>query len=394
MSDTSQVPGDKLLLAIASELKRMGSDIVGQVQVDGESLSACQDQLRLRVEIFSDHPMEAEILHAHVVARLGGESGQELDACIIGIGDTEDDQAEDAARNWQTLVGGPVLSLLTETPLVGTRHFDEASAHGVAGAHGFVGPMMGRLLDREFDWGQLEEVDLFRFAQNLAPAEMVQLAKVTLHAEGGVWSRSLEINGHAVSHFDADWKLEPDPPREGAVTQFALFHFAHDPNWVVMRQKVDDAICSFVAAFAESRKIDEAYLELVRQGVEGELAHNVFSFASLAFSRSLLEQLGARYADSYCLIGQGGSVTRDHLLLDQPVYARSLALSHDFKVGPEVDAFKDLALLNTEFQRLNQLMNDGFPPGEIELPPPVMLQFGVDEESVEIGTRKIVEGGT
>ena len=62
--------------------------------------------------------------------------------------------------------------------------------------------------------------------------------------------------------------------------------------------------------------------------------------------------------------------------------------------GGEVDAFKDLALLNTEFQRLNQLMNDGFPPGEIELPPPVMLQFGVDEESVEIGTRKILEGGT
>lgn len=378
-----------LLAAIANQLNKLGAEIVSSVFLQDNVLFACDQSLRIQVQS-DQHSPEPTLSHYHVVSQVGSDTSSNLNACVIGLGQTEQERISDAANMWMSLMAGPVLTLLNRTPLLDALPFAEDSTHGVDGSHGAVGPRMIRDYGGALESNWFEGINLFENVSAMAPPQALQLAKVTLQAKHGQWTRHLEINGHQHTWTQDHWKCDKAAPSLATVTQFALFHFAENPAWLDQRRLIDQGIASFVKHFSESQNIESSLAELKTSGFPDEMIQQVHGFSSLAFSRHLFGDFGARYSNDYFHVLSDGSI-QSKPLMEEPVFARSLMLSAGFQSGAFSQAFQNIALLNTEFNRLNETMNEGREPDSIELAPPVFVEAGISQDLLDRATRKILK---
>ncbi|MEC9092239.1 MAG: hypothetical protein VX438_06005, partial [Planctomycetota bacterium] len=350
---------------------------------------ACNGSFRIRAEVETD-PNSGEILHCHVLSQLGSDTTENLTACIIGIGNTPAEQIADAAKNWLELVGSAYLTLLNQQSVLSANLFSRHSTYGIPHSGGAIGPRLIRDYTASLDPKLLNGIQLFRHIENLAPPEPLQLAKVVLSTKGGAWQRRVEINGHQTVFIDRNWKTDIPAPALASVTQFCVFHFGENESWLTGRQHTDDCIFRFLEAFETSGKPEPALASLQSDGIDLERIHRIRYLVSLAFSRFLFEEFGANYSPDYYQIKTDGTV-RSQLLLDDPIYARSLMLASAIQTGPHMKAFQNLALLNSEFNLLNRLLNEGREPNTIQLEPPIVPDLHTSPAQFKKGLAAIAQ---
>jgi hypothetical protein len=293
-----------VLRALHQELDKHPRDVVGPLLLSGDVLSVFDGRMRLAAQVISDPGDHPSLAHAHVVAEIGGAvrghaEVATFDACVVGLHAERHQALAASAQNWVAAVAGPLFSLLHARPVLGAAHFDGSEPWGVAGCHGFVGPLVARMFEKEFDLSALEGAALFDYADALAPPGLVHLAKVSLEAENNAWNRNLEIDGHAAVYSEPHWETAAVAPRQGLVSQFAVFHYGGRPDAVEERRRVDEAIRQFLPAFRQADSTARAADLLESRGFGAELVDRVASFMPLALGRIVFGGVGAAFSPDF-----------------------------------------------------------------------------------------------
>jgi hypothetical protein len=377
MDETSIV-----LAELLGELSKSDRADVGTLELKGASLSALDGNVNLSANVRTDAAAHPSIAHCHIVARLGTETSGKLDACVIGIDADRKAALKAAAAGWVEIVAGPIFSMAHARPVMGAEHFDGTDVTGVTGSHGFVGPMRSRMVDGTFDFDSLAEVAVFDYAAEMAPPGLVHLAKVTLNAGANGWNRSIEVDGHAACHSDPSWDALPISRSQGIVTQFAVFHYADQPDAIAKRQQVDDAIWQYVSAFARTADTWKAAELLASEGIDKELVHRIYTLSPLAFGRVVLHGIGVDYSPYYTRIKSDGSLQKQLHLMREPVFARSMALSQAIMSGELLEAFKELATTSAEFDAINNALHAGSNPKDLKLSPSLIPDHDTSNQAV------------
>ena len=220
-STTDDSPNMRLLRSIRQQLLDSNIPAAAGVAIQERLLVFLACKLVIAVEVIE---ITAEKVHAHVVAWLPNlanpEESDELDACVLGYGP---DAVEQAASIWLRLAGAPILSYISGRFVLDADHFAGQETWGVPGGHGFVGPFMVRGDTNPLDMSELSISEAFRFDGYPRDGKR-HLVKATLIAREGVWTRHLEIDGHAITHVDEDWRGGPPAPMVPVVcVRFAVF---------------------------------------------------------------------------------------------------------------------------------------------------------------------------
>jgi hypothetical protein len=336
-----------------------------------------------------------------VVTEVGRGPTAKLEACIVGVGSQRHAALADVARNWVTLVGPPVLSVLHARPVLEAAHFAGQEAWGVPRGHGFLGPLAGRGIEGVLDLEALLEEPLFTGAVELAPDGLLHLVKVTLNVtEGPRWRRNLEIDGHAAARADDDWNLgTPAPPTQVICTRFAVFwradrHPSDLPGVAASAStdrarptspSLDDAIERFVDVFRESSATDpDAAAGLLRsQGTSPELAGQIGVLVPLAFGRLVLARVGVDFANDYVRVADDGTRSPGLLLDEEPVYQRAMLLAPSYAASPRYErAFQDVCQCSGEVSIVGDALDRGDDPETLSLGPPVISEGAMGEQAI------------
>lgn len=371
-----------VLQALHDALAKVDPEVIGGLELKNDSLWAFQNNLRLEAIVYQDPDAHTDSAHCHIVSHLGNDTSGNLDACIVGFGDNRESAIRDAAKVWVQVVGGPVFSMLNARPVLGAEHFDGSQIYGVAGSHGFVGTLIGRLLPGAVDLAPLIELNVFDYADAMAPPGMMHLAKTTMNASPNGWTRHVEINGHRASHLDNPWPVDFASPQHGIAIQFALFHYGDNPAAVAERQEIDDAIRGFVAKYAETRDLFDAEDRLAETTVGPELAHDISNAIPIAFGRVMFGDIGVEYPRDYIRITRDGLPIDGLHLMRNPVFARCKMLAFEIQES-DVDSFKEISLLGAEINTINNAMNAGSEVSDLTLYPTIMSDYGVSNEAVD-----------
>lgn len=372
-----------VLRAIRDELEKQSQETVGNLDLTGETLSVLNGAVKLRAAVPADPDAHPAVAHCHVVADLADRKAS-LDACVTGIHPDRREGLVDAAHSWVETVASPVLSLLHARPVMGAAHFDGSEGQGVAGCHGFVGPMRARFFTRPFGLDGFSDVAVFDYAAELAPPGIVHLAKVTLEATAnGRWNRNLEIDGHVASYADRPWNVEIAAPSRCVASQFAVFHYADQPQFIETRQRTDDAIRRFVSAFQRTDVPEKAAEMLLAEGVDPVLAHRVAAFVPLALGRVVLSPLCASFAPDFVRITRDGTAKAGAKLMHEPVFARTITVSHAFMESGLLESVKKIALASPELHSINNALHAGSKPENLKLLPPIIPDPGTGKDAVE-----------
>jgi hypothetical protein len=378
-----------VLQAIRDELANHPPDVVGALTLNEDLLSASSDKLRLTAFVHHDPGAHPSLAHVHVVAEIGfGSQAARLEACVIGIHSDRHEALAHSGRSWVAAVAGPIFSLLHAKPVLDAAHFNGSEPWGIAGCHGFVGPLTARFFEREPDLAPLEDAIVFDYADALAPAGVVHLAKVTLNATGEGWSRNIEIDGHEAVHSDANWNTGLPRTSQGVLSQFAVFHYGDRPRAIEQRQRVDAAIRQFVTAFQETGDTDKAADLLVARGIDAALVHDASCFVPVALGRVIFGSIGAKFSPDFVRISRDAS-TQTLRLMRQPVYARTTVLASELLSGQLMNAAKSLALTSAEINAINSALHAGSNPQDLSLLPPLMPDPDVGQTAMEEAMRQM-----
>jgi len=382
-----------ILQVIHDELARLDQEIVGELDLSEDSLTAMGGKLTLNAVVHHDEGLHSAIAHCHVTARVADEQTGHLDACLIGINPDRAAALADAAQYWINVVAGPIFSLLHERPVLGTTAFDGSESYGVSGCSGYVGPKCARMLAEADDMKLLDDTPSFDFAAEMAPPGIVHLTKVTLEASGEAgWNRTLEVDGHSATHVDRPWPAVEQAPAQGIVSQFAVFHYADQTQKVDERKQVDDTIRRYVAMVGTSGDTNNPIDTMLNEGVPAELLDQIATYAPLAFGRAALNSIGATFSPTYVQLKQDGTTTDGLQLMHQPVFARSIILSQEFMSSAEtIEGFKLIALSSSEVVTINNAMNEGSKPEDLALLPPIIPDHGVSDETIQRTMKELIE---
>jgi hypothetical protein len=376
-----------VLRAVRDELDRHPKDVVGPLDLAGDVLSVFDGRMRLSAIVINDPGAHPSLAHAHVVADIGapgfdtGGPAARFDACVVGIDADRGRALAGCARHWMAAAAGPLFSLLHAAPVLGAAHFDGSEPFGVAACHGFVGPMVARMFEKELDLSALQDARLFDYADALAPPGLVHLAKVTLEATDGGWNRTLAIDGHQAVHSDVNWDSGLVAPAHGLVSQFAVFHYGERPAAVEERRRVDDAIRQFVRAFHDTGNTDRAAEVLESRGVPAELVHRVAPFLPLALGRVIVGDMGPTFSPDFLRVRPDGGAERLRLMRE-PVFARSSALARELLSGELLEPAKALAFTGPEVNAINSALHAGSKPQNLVLSPAIVPERGVTPDVV------------
>jgi len=378
-----------VLQSIHDELAERSPEETGRLALADDALALLDLETKLTVVVEHDPDSHPAIAHCHVVAAIADERGR-LDACVVGIDPARAKGLRDAATTWIETVAPPLLSLLRARPVMGAAHFDGSQPWGVAGCHGFVGPLRARLFEREFTLD--ENARAFDYAAEMAPPGIVHLAKVTLEAAGKHgWKRNLEVDGHAASHVEQPWDAGTAAPAQGIASQFAIFHYGDQPDRIEARQRVDDAIRRFVAASGTASGPEEAATMLKSEGIDGDLVNRAITFVPLAFGRVIFGSLGPSFPPHYMRIRRDGVVEEGLKLMHEPVFARSMALCSQFMEGGFLEAVKRISVTGPELNAINKALCAGSKPNDLTLSPSIVIEPGVDDAALERALNRLHE---
>lgn len=376
-----------VLRAIHSRLGEQDAQVVGTLALNEHELSVADGNVRLRAIVLHDPEWHPSIAHCHVVADFGrGELAVPLEACVVGVDDDRKRALANVAQSWVAAVAGPIFSLLRAREVMGATHFDGSERWGVAGCHGFAGPLIGRMIPDGFDLSVLSEAPTFDSVAEMAPPGVLHLAKVTLRpGEGGRWVRSIELDGHAAAHEEQGWDAPVPAPANGVISQFALFHFGGQVAAVDERRRTDDAIRRFVSIFGRTGDTVSAERELLESGAaDVVLAHDVAQFVPLALGRIIFGAMGPTFSPEFVRVMSNGQTVTGLRLMRQPVFARTLsAIGHEMLAGEHREAARRLALSGPEFNAINNALNAGVTLENSKLLPTVVPDPDASADAIE-----------
>ncbi|MEM7457317.1 MAG: hypothetical protein AAF456_23480, partial [Planctomycetota bacterium] len=108
-----------LLLSFIEEgIVQHGGDLSGWTRLGEESLQLFDGRITLRAEVDANTgESQPTVAHCHVFAALHEHGEEELDACLIGIGDGVEESLREAAMLWITGVAGPIRSFMEIRPV-------------------------------------------------------------------------------------------------------------------------------------------------------------------------------------------------------------------------------------------------------------------------------------
>jgi|GEM_PF-4844870 len=147
---------------------------------------------------------------------------------------------------------------------------------------------------------------------------------------------------------------------------------------------VRDAILLAIPVFAAHVR---GGLSDIRAGLEGAgippmLAAEIVEFLPVALARAMLDGMEIRFADYYVRQTSQGRVIGQKLLSDEPVYREGLAIAAEISGLGELE-FMAVAGFSPEYRAVRQAMNSGFPAGDIELGPLVLLANDGDRRTFD-----------
>jgi len=320
---------DQLVVdAIHDRLSQLPVALVSPMLRDRDVVELLGGQIELRVEIRHDEGSHPAIAHAHVLVTLNRPRDAEplaLDACVVAVHPDRARGLAGVGHNFCDLVAGPVLSLVLGRPVLGAVAFDGASPGGIAGHHGFLGPLLVRgLADGQPD--PFEDVPAFDHAEALAPPGLVHIAKVVLDVRDDQRiRRTLEVDGHAASHVDPTWGGDRTAPANIVGLRFAVFE-PHDPHLPRRHRALDQAIAAFVEHFRATRDRDAAADRLASSGVDPALVHEIRLFVPAAHAR-LVYGDELPLSRTFTRVRADGWTDEDLPFLGERTFARALVLA-------------------------------------------------------------------
>lgn len=390
---------DRLLELIENGVIEHGGDLGGWTRRMNDTLQLFDGRVTLRAELKDVGPSTNDsMVHAHVLTTLHEHDDEILDACVFGIGKNQDAAQGQAAMIWTTCVAGLIKSFIDGKPICMTcqagvegGNAPEGSSqgdYGLPGLRAYVGPIFSRGFDDERVWSTIDDTKpWFRFAAESAAPRRVHLAKSTLVSEGkSGWRRELEIDGHDISCHDLDWPADIQGPDFGYLIRFAVFEFPSDSAEISLKAELERTIRYFAENFTKYDSIDCLMEEMIGQGFDPDLVHETESISTIAFSRTLFEQLGVQYSSTVIRARRDGRVEVGVPLMSIPAYSRARALAVQLRETMEKDAFQSLCLYNAESNAiLRALEATGSKQDltQMRMFPCVVLDRGVSDQTMD-----------
>ncbi len=380
---------ERLLELIENGIVEHGGDLGGWTRRVEDTLQLFDGRVTLRVVLEDDGENERDgRVHAHVLARLC-EYDEELDACVVGLGEDRESSLGEAAVIWITGVAGPIKSFLDNKPVCSACPADaNGFDFGFLGVTAFVGASIGRGIDDEQVQAALDgRKPWFRYAAAAASPRSVHLAKATIASRGkDGWCRDLEVDGHEVAYKDASWPAGIHGPDVGYLVRFAVFAFPRDSTEIARRAELERTIEFFSMNFAGYESVDELLGQMVEQGFDADLVHEVESISTIAFGRVLFEHRGVQYSPSVIRARRDGRIEMDVPLMTLPAYTRARALASSLYGKMPKDVFQSLCCYSAESNGILQAMDgagEDFDFSGLRLYPCVVPERGVSDETMD-----------
>lgn len=342
---------DRLLELIEERIVEHGGDLGGWTARAGDELKLFDGRVTLRAEILASE--EGKPVHSHVFATLHEHDDEVLEACILGMGEDQDEALGQAATIWMQGVGAPVRSFLDDREVCMAERIGKGAGGILTDGRAFASPMFPRGLEASVVSELEASLPWFRYGAETAAPKRVHLAKVTIRPGSGTgWTRHLEIDGHDVSHRDPDWPAGVTSSQAGYVTRFAVFELTDGE--VEKRAELDRTIRHFAEHYARSGTVDGLIDGMVAQGFDPALVHETESFSTIAFGRTLFEDRGVSYPPTVTRARGDGRVETDVPLLSIPAYCRARVLAPQLQEVMAPDDFTSLCLYSAESDAIVQ----------------------------------------
>jgi len=386
---------EQLLELIEDAVTDHGGDLGGWTKLGDGELRLFDGRATVHVDIADDEHTAPGVVHAHVVTTLPEHDDSELDACVFGIGDDKQSALAEVATLWMTSVAGPIRSFLDGRPVcmtcqagVAGGQIDDGFApgdYGLRGVRAFVGPTIQRGFDNTEALSDLDDTKpWFRYAVESASPRPLHLAKATiLHGERG-WERTLEIDGHDVSHHESSWPAGIEANGFGYAARFAVFEFAADSDELRRRAELDRAIERFAELYAHHQSVDELVDGMVDEGYSIDLVDEIEKVSTIAFGRAYFERAGIRYPETVVRARADGRIETVPTA-SLPAFSRARAIAGRLATTMPEDEFRALCLYNAESQVIVQYLGSTNEPelSKIKMYPSVVPDRGASDATIE-----------
>jgi len=392
----------RLLEFIEEGIVAHGGDLGGWTQRTDEALKLFDGRVTLRAEM-SESPAPGQAVHGHVFTTLHEYDDDVLDACLVGVGQKTDDALRDAATVWAICVAGPIKSFLDNQPVcmtcqAGVIDGDASKGYvqgdyGLPGLRAYVGPAVSRFLpDGKVQGAFTETSPWFRFAAESAAPRRVHLAKATITSHGTGWHRDLEVDGHDVSHRDAEFPANVRGPEFGYMTRFAVFEFPRNSAEIPRRAELERAIRYFAENYAKFPDVIPLMDKMHAEGFNADLIKEVESVSTIAFGRNLFEPAGVQYSPTVIRARGDGRIETDVPLMSLPAYTRARALAARLRETMPENEFQALALYNAESNAILQSLEAQGKKADLsqlKLYPCIVPDRTVSEETMDLAMQKL-----
>jgi hypothetical protein len=266
--------------------------------------------------------------------------------------------------------------------------------YGLPGLIAYVGPSICRgISDNRVPQALDDAKPWFRFAREAAAPRRIHLAKATILSKANEgWDRDLEVDGHDVSYHDANWPAGIVCKDHGYVTRFAVFAFPRDSSELAHRAELERAIRYFAEHYGQH--VDELLEQMVRQGFDPDLVHEVESLSTIAFGRTFFEGGGVQYSPTIIRARRSGEVEMDVPLMSLPAYTRARALAVKLRETMPAEQFQALCLYNAESHAIVQAIEaqgNNFDLSGMKMYPCVVPDRGISQQAMDAAMAKLQE---
>ncbi len=230
-----------------------------------------------------------------------------LDACLIGTGEGHEASLAQAAMLWMVGVAGPIRSFLDGKPIcmtcqAGVQGGDASQGYssgdyGLTGLRAYVGPSFSRGLDDGRILSALDDTKpWFRFAaESAAPQESPPgESKRRFTRQERVASRTGDRRSRRLAPRSRLARRHRRSPVR-LLDALAVFEFPRNSAEIAGRAELERTIRYFAEHFRTYDTIDRLMDEMVREGFDADLVHEVESVSTIAFGRLLFESRGLQY---------------------------------------------------------------------------------------------------
>lgn len=402
----------QLFSGLQTALNALPLELVGTVEMHERELVLRSGELAISAEFpLNEGEVNPSLLHVHLTTRWhksGSENPEHFPACLVAMRGGAENPYSQIVRKWITLVAPLVFSVVSGKSVLEAKFFSGNEPWSVSRREGYIGPMETFFFRNEIReklqpyLENLLESELFLNASELAGDKRLHIAKLTLVFNGKGFERSLEIDEHAASLSQADWKCGLEIPKELQIpatespqpqcllSGFAVFYGKATEDsetkveFVTENELIDESLETLLENFL-GEDPPEFDIDVLRAlGIDPTLVDDLNDFLPLAFGREFLDAMHVEYRDTYGMIYADGTFRKDLPLREKSVYCRLVQLAPGYCFSPRYhEAFKHITFASPEIQAVNNAMKHGSSLQHITLSAPIIVQGGIDPDVFE-----------